>query len=81
MDAVGFDFGTTNTSIALVEEGGGVRLASFSALGAMTESFRSVLYFEQAKTATGQKRAHALAGPAAIEHYLQATRRAGWCSR
>jgi len=72
MDAVGFDFGTTNTSVALVEAGGGMRLASFPALGALTESFRSVLYFEQAKTAAGLKRVHALAGPAAIEHYLQA---------
>ena len=72
MDAVGFDFGTTNTSVALVEAGGGVRLASFPALGALTESFRSVLYFEQTKTAAGLKRVHALAGPAAIEHYLEA---------
>jgi len=72
MDAVGFDFGTTNTSVALVGAGGAVQFASFPALGTLTESFRSVLYFEQAKSGTGMKRVHALAGPAAIEHYLQA---------
>jgi hypothetical chaperone protein len=71
-DAVGFDFGTTNSSVALVEGDGGVRLASFPSLGGLTESFRSVLYFEQAKTGAGPKRTHVLAGPAAIEHYLHA---------
>ena len=39
--------------------------------GTETQSFRSVLYFEQYKTAEGHKRAHSLTGPAAIEHYLQ----------
>lgn len=72
MDAVGFDFGTTNSSVALVEGDAEVRLASFPAMGALTQSFRSVLYFEQAKTGHGPKRTHVLAGPAAIEHYLQA---------
>jgi hypothetical chaperone protein len=71
-DAIGLDFGTTNTSVALAERDGAVRLAQFPSLGGLTESFRSVLYFEQAKTGTGPKRTHALAGPAAIEHYLQA---------
>ena len=70
--AVGFDFGTTNSSVALVDPVSGVRLASFNAFGVETQSFRSVLYLEQYRTASGARRAHAFAGPAAIEHYLQA---------
>jgi hypothetical chaperone protein len=69
--AVGFDFGTTNSSVAVVDEAGQVQLASFPSAGAETQSFRSVLYFEQYKTSEGVKRAHSLTGPAAIEHYLQ----------
>ena len=72
MDAVGFDFGTTNSSVALVTEGGGVRLASFPSFGNEVESFRSVLYLEQMKTGAGPRKAHALTGPAAIERYLEA---------
>src|SRR5580693_1527929 len=70
-DAVGFDFGTTNSSVAIVDEHGEVQLSSFPSGGRETLSFRSVLYFEQYKTSEGAKRTHALAGPAAIEHYLQ----------
>jgi hypothetical chaperone protein len=68
----GIDFGTTNSSVALLNPGSGVELASFSFRGAGTASFRSVLYFEQSRTAGGIKRVHALAGPEAIEHYLEA---------
>lgn len=69
--AVGFDFGTTNSSVALVDEQAQVHLASFPWAGATTPSFRSVLYFEQYKNSDGVKRMHSLTGPAAIEHYLQ----------
>ena len=69
--AVGFDFGTTNSSVAIAGEDAQVRLASFPSTGTETPSFRSVLYFEQYKTREGMKRAHSLTGPAAIEHYLQ----------
>lgn len=72
MTSIGIDFGTTNSSVALVGEDGGTRLASFSFAGAETPSFRSVLYVEQTRTATGAKRSHSLTGPAAIEHYLTA---------
>jgi len=71
-DAVGFDFGTTNSSVALLNERSEVELASFSSLGAQRESFRSVLYFEQSRSEHGLRRTHGLTGPAAIEHYLQA---------
>jgi hypothetical chaperone protein len=70
--AVGFDFGTTNRSVALAEEDSRVELATFSTGGAEQPSFRSVLYFEQGKSVGGLKRIHALTGPDAIERYLQA---------
>src|SRR5579872_438503 len=70
--AIGIDFGTTNSSVALVSGDAGLRLASFQFRGEPTESYRSVLYFEQQKSASGQKRTHGLTGPAAIEHYLEA---------
>ena len=70
-DAVGFDFGTTNSSVAIVDGDAQVHLATFPSAGTETPSFRSVLYFEQYKTSEGAKRAHSLTGPAAIEHYLQ----------
>ena len=72
MDAVGFDFGTTNSSVALVNADSQVQLASFPSLGTEVESYRSVLYLEQFKTGAGPRRTHALTGPAAIERYLQA---------
>lgn len=57
--SVGIDFGTTNSSLAIAE-GDSIQLAAF---GPGLETFRSVLFFE------GNKRA--LAGPAAIERYLE----------
>jgi hypothetical chaperone protein len=72
LDAVGFDFGTTNSSVARVHGDSTVQLACFPFGDAEMESFRSVLYFEQVKSVGGTKRTHALAGPHAIEHYLQA---------
>lgn len=72
LDFVGIDFGTTNSSVALIEGDAPVQLARFPFLGAQTESFRSVLYFEQFKAPSGVKRTHSLTGPAAIERYLEA---------
>lgn len=71
LNFVGIDFGTTNSSVAIVEGRSDVRLITFPAGGSETASFRSVLYFEQIVTAAGTKKMHALAGPGAIEHYLQ----------
>jgi hypothetical chaperone protein len=70
--AVGFDFGTTNSSVAFLNEKSEVQLASFPSLGRQVESFRSVLYLEQYKTGNGFRRTHVLTGPTAIESYLQA---------
>ena len=44
--AFGLDFGTTNSSIALVDAAGRSRLATFEADDGPTETFRSVLYFD-----------------------------------
>lgn len=71
-NAVGFDFGTTNSSVAFVDQDARVQLTSFSSEAEERFSFRSVLYFEQSKNAAGIKRTHALTGPDAIEHYLLA---------
>jgi hypothetical chaperone protein len=55
----------------MVDDAVEVQLASFPSGGAQTQSFRSVLYFEQYKNSEGAKRMHSLTGPAAIDHYLQ----------
>jgi hypothetical chaperone protein len=69
--SIGIDFGTTNSSIALVRANGAVELVSFPTAAATTESFRSVLYLEQRKHA-GRTQIKSFTGPSAIEHYLQA---------
>jgi hypothetical chaperone protein len=70
--AVGIDFGTTNSSMALVTEDGRVDLVRFPAREGETFSSRSVLYLEKVKEASGVRRVHSWTGPAAIEHYLDA---------
>lgn len=70
LSVAGIDFGTTNSSVALVTGDARVELASFTFAGSETLSSRSVLYFEQARTAGGMKKTHVLSGPAAIERYL-----------
>lgn len=86
--AVGLDFGTTNSAIAMAQgnsaiamaQGSAVALASFRYLAAldsgkqaerMTETFRSVLYFDPEELGP-DRRPLAVAGPGAIEHYLAA---------
>lgn len=70
MSVAGIDFGTTNSSVALVTDNSTVELASFTFAGSETLSSRSVLYFEQLMSSGGMKRTHGLSGPAAIERYL-----------
>jgi hypothetical chaperone protein len=72
LDAVGFDFGTTNSSVALLNRNSEIELASFPSVAGPIESVRSVLYLELLKTGNGTRKAHAFTGPAAIERYLQA---------
>jgi len=70
--AVGIDFGTTNSSVAIIREDGKVELASFPVAGGSTVSFRSILYLEQARSAGGAKQLLSKTGPAGIEAYLEA---------
>ena len=68
----GIDFGTTNSAVAKFEPDGTVEMVRFTFRGEETSSCRSVLYFEQTKTANGQRRVHGYSGPQAIERYLGA---------
>jgi hypothetical chaperone protein len=69
--AFGLDFGTTNSSLAALLPGGSIQLARFSMDGGFTNSFRSLLYLEQAVTA-GRKATKSWTGPRGIERYLAA---------
>jgi hypothetical chaperone protein len=71
LSVAGIDFGTTNSSVALVTGASQVELTSFTFAGTETLSSRSVLYFEQAHSAGGMKRTQTFSGPAAIERYLE----------
>jgi hypothetical chaperone protein len=66
----GIDFGTTNSSVALVTGNSHVEFVSFNFVGTETLSSRSVLYFEQVEAAGKLKKTRTLSGPAAIERYL-----------
>ncbi len=68
----GIDFGTTNSAVAMLRPGGEIQLVRFSFRGQEIPSCRSVLYFEQSKTASGQRRVHGYSGPEGIERYLDA---------
>jgi hypothetical chaperone protein len=68
---VGIDFGTTNSSIAQIDDQGRVRLLQVPAAGALTATYRSLLYLEQTKTRT-RSQLHSWSGPEGIERYLSA---------
>jgi hypothetical chaperone protein len=70
--AIGLDFGTTNSSMALATDDSRVQLASFPSRSGETLSYRSVLYLEQVRKMGGPQRMHSRTGPAAIEGYLEA---------
>ena len=69
--AIGIDFGTTNSSVALADPAMGVALATFPFAGEITDAYRSLLYLEQIKQ---QKKSviKSWTGPEGIEHYLAA---------
>lgn len=68
---VGLDFGTTNSSVAVLSRGDrDPSLVRFDdARGGHTTTFRSVLYFEE-DLVNGRVDLRSLAGPAAIARYL-----------
>ena len=65
--AIGLDFGTTNSALALARPDRTVQLADFSG----HSTFRSVLFFD-AEARHGQDGPHIVAGPQAIDAYLHA---------
>ena len=69
--AIGIDFGTTNSSVARANGAGEIQLAEFPFAGALTESYRSLLYLDKVKE-RGASRIKSWSGPAAIEEYLEA---------
>lgn len=69
--AIGLDFGTTNSALAVVDRDASPRLTRFAGAGALAETFRSILYFHpEAREPNG--RLVPFAGPAAIARYLEA---------
>ncbi|MGH1478470.1 MAG: Hsp70 family protein [Geminicoccales bacterium] len=66
---LGIDFGTTNTALAVADEAGEVRTASFSNDGQHISSFRSVLCFVESEE-PGKNRVQTSAGPKAMADYL-----------
>lgn len=73
--SVGLDFGTTNSAIGVTENGGDVTLARFEhgrhGEKLLSDTFRSILYFHpEARDKYG--RLEAVAGPRAIDRYLDA---------
>ena len=69
---VGLDFGTTNSAIAVAEPGEGATLAHFTDGNKTTTSFRSVLYFPAIKKGQARSSVRAIAGPEAINSYIDA---------
>ena len=67
---VGIDFGTTNSSIALVDANGGVRFAQFATAGGLTASSRSLLYLQRQNSVRG-KPVRVWSGPEAIAEHLR----------
>ena len=70
-DAIGIDFGTTNSSIACAGSEDEVQLAKFPYLGSLTDAYRSLLYLQQVKEG-GVNALKSWTGPEGIEHYLSA---------
>ena len=71
--ALGIDFGTTNSAIAVTDEAGHPRLARFATPGGTTDTFRSILYFEPWATRGALGADGIVAGPEAIRRYRAAS--------
>lgn len=69
--AIGLDFGTTNSSLAVADAEGNVRLASFASGEGSTQSYRSLLYLQRLREHS-RSTIKSWSGPAGIEQYLGA---------
>ena len=69
MHAIGIDFGTTNSALAVADEKGSLRLADFRFESGLTNIFRSILFFEMDEEQAGGRRI--TAGPDAIARYVE----------
>src|SRR5580704_9248950 len=69
--AIGIDFGTTNSSLALADPDSGVTLATFPLAGGITDAYRSLLYLEQIRQ-QNKLLLKPWTGPEGIERYLEA---------
>lgn len=67
--ALGIDFGTTNSAVALIDGSDSPRLARFDAAGGATETFRSILYFDPKPDRGAES---VFAGPLAVQQYRHA---------
>lgn len=69
LNAIGLDFGTSNSAVTCLDATGVPRLARFASSAGDTDTYPSVLHFERA-VEYGVSSVQAFAGAAAIEHYL-----------
>lgn len=69
--AIGLDFGTTNSTIAVAGSEDDVRITQYAFDGGITDTFRSILYFFHPHDPDVNHR-KAVAGPEAISSYLVA---------
>lgn len=70
--ALGIDFGTTNSALAIVDGDGEPQLAHFANGSDTTDTFRSILYFEPWASRGAQGGDGIIAGPEAIRRYRDA---------
>ena len=68
MRGIGLDFGTTNSALAFAEAGRDAKIVRFAAADGPVESFRSILFCGRAE---GDRSVELVAGPRAIERYLE----------